>query len=96
MKVELFRANGEQVRQLTASLGISVWGPEDADIHVTLKRADHALYVCKGNGRNQTQIYRPDMLSPEEIKAKEAKEAAEKEEAARKKAEKEAEAKAAH
>jgi diguanylate cyclase (GGDEF)-like protein len=88
MAVELRDADGKPVRQLTASLGISSLMPGDERLAEILERADHALYACKGGGRNQTQIWRPDMLSPEEIKKKEQKEAEEAAAAAAKAAEK--------
>jgi predicted signal transduction protein with EAL and GGDEF domain len=84
----LHDAEGKPVRQLTASLGISSLMPGDERLAEILERADHALYACKGGGRNQTQIWRPDMLTPEEIKKKEAKEKEEAEAAAAKAAEK--------
>jgi diguanylate cyclase (GGDEF)-like protein len=86
MAVVLHDAEGKPVRQLTASLGISSLMPGDERLAEILERADHALYACKGGGRNQTQIWRPDMLTPEEIKKKEQKEREEAEEAAAKKA----------
>ncbi|HEY9723230.1 MAG TPA: diguanylate cyclase, partial [Oscillatoriaceae cyanobacterium] len=86
MQVKLTKADGEPVRQLTCSLGISTWMEGDSDVHTILKRADHALYACKASGRNQVQIWRENMLSPEALKAKEAKEREEAEMAAAKKA----------
>ena len=34
-----------------------------------LARADVALYACKAGGRNQVQIWREGMSSPEDLKA---------------------------
>ena len=41
---------------VTASVGLAQWGPGDADIEATLKRADAALYRAKAQGRNQVCI----------------------------------------
>jgi diguanylate cyclase (GGDEF)-like protein len=76
-KVELLDLEGRPVRQITASLGVSSLLPTDERVAEVLERADTALYACKAGGRNQVQVWREGMLSPEELKRKEAQEKAE-------------------
>ncbi|MEB3328128.1 MAG: diguanylate cyclase [Candidatus Sericytochromatia bacterium] len=80
-KVELLDLEGKPVRQITASLGVSSLLPTDERVAEVLERADTALYACKAGGRNQVQIWREGMLSPEELKRKEAQAQAEAERA---------------
>ncbi|MEB3221661.1 MAG: diguanylate cyclase [Candidatus Sericytochromatia bacterium] len=75
--VEMTDLEGKPVRQITASLGVSCLLPTDERVAEMLERADTALYACKAGGRNQVQIWREGMLSPEELKRKEAQEKAE-------------------
>jgi diguanylate cyclase (GGDEF)-like protein len=75
--VRLFDLEGKPVRQITASLGVSSLMPQDQRLAEILERADTALYACKASGRNQVQVWREDMLTPEELKKKEAKESGE-------------------
>jgi len=83
-KVELVDLEGKPVRQITASLGVASLTPTDQRVAELLERADTALYACKAGGRNQVQIWREGMLSPEELKRKEQKERGEAEEKSRK------------
>lgn len=46
-----------QTIKVTVSLGISEIHPDKDDYKQWLECADQALYRCKENGRNQTQIY---------------------------------------
>jgi diguanylate cyclase (GGDEF)-like protein len=83
-KVELVDLEGKPVRQITASLGVASLTPTDQRVAELLERADTALYACKAGGRNQVQIWRDGMLTPEELKRKEQKEREEAEEKSRK------------
>ena len=76
-KVELTDLEGKPIPNITASLGVSSLMPTDERVAEILERADIALYACKAGGRNQVQIWREGMLSPEELKKKAAKEAEE-------------------
>jgi diguanylate cyclase (GGDEF)-like protein len=60
--VRLTDADGNPVRQLTASLGITQALREDTKIDELLERSDIALYECKRNGRNQVKVWRPGMV----------------------------------
>ncbi|MDB5101844.1 MAG: hypothetical protein JWM80_6265 [Cyanobacteria bacterium RYN_339] len=62
--VVLKDADGNPVRQITASLGVAVLTPQDEKIDEALERADIALYECKRNGRNQVQIWHAEMAPP--------------------------------
>lgn len=46
-----------QTIKFTVSLGISQANPKAEDYKQWLEQADQALYACKENGRNQSQIY---------------------------------------
>lgn len=70
-QVELVDLEGKPVRQITASLGVAALIPTDQRVAELLERADTALYACKAGGRNQVQIWRDGMLTPEELKKKE-------------------------
>jgi diguanylate cyclase (GGDEF)-like protein len=63
-EVKLTDADGNPVRQITASLGIARLTADDEKIDEALERADIALYECKRNGRNQVQVWHPEMLPP--------------------------------
>ncbi len=76
-KVQLTDLEGKPIPNITASLGVSSLMPTDERVAEILERADIALYACKAGGRNQVQIWREGMLSPEELKKKAAKEAEE-------------------
>ena len=56
--------NKEEIQDLnvSASIGISM-SPEDGnDLHVLYKKADAALYVSKGLGKNQYQFYNDESI----------------------------------
>lgn len=42
--------------KMTVSIGISQYGPDDAEFETVLKRADNALYMAKSQGRNRLVI----------------------------------------
>lgn len=54
---QVFRYKGNHSIQLrlTASFGVSVFNKEDSDYLDIIKRADHALYMAKNNGRNRVE-----------------------------------------
>ena len=54
---QVFRYKGNPPIQLriTASFGVSVFHKEDSDYLDIIKRADHALYMAKTNGRNRVE-----------------------------------------
>lgn len=86
MAVELVDLEGKPVRQITASLGVTSLLPTDERMAELMERADMALYACKMNGRNQTQIWREGIIDQEALKKKAEKEAEERAEAEAKKA----------
>lgn len=55
-EIKLTDPEGNPLRQITASLGVSSLRPEDERIAELIERADRALYVAKTNGRNQVQV----------------------------------------
>jgi diguanylate cyclase (GGDEF)-like protein len=68
-KVKLTDLDGNPVRQLTASLGVTQALVEDGKIDQLLERADVALYECKRHGRNQVQIWRTGMVGESAVQA---------------------------
>lgn len=55
-EIQLTDPEGNPLRQITASLGVSSLRPEDDRIAELIERADRALYVAKAGGRNQVQV----------------------------------------
>ncbi|MNX04747.1 Serine/threonine-protein kinase PrkC [compost metagenome] len=55
-EIQLTDPDGNPLRQITASLGVSSLRPEDARIAELIERSDRALYVAKAGGRNQVQV----------------------------------------
>ncbi len=55
-EIQLTDPEGNPLRQITVSLGVSSLRPEDDRIAELIERADRALYVSKANGRNQVQV----------------------------------------
>lgn len=61
MKAERFRQNVEQhkfehIGNLTISIGVSRWVGAGQSIHMSIKKADDALYKAKRHGRNRCVI----------------------------------------
>ncbi len=61
--LRLTDADGQPVRQVTASVGVAELTPADKAIGDVLERADAALYSCKRGGRNQVQVWREGMTA---------------------------------
>ncbi len=55
-EIQLTDPEGNPLRQITVSLGVSLLRPEDGRIAELIERADRALYVSKASGRNQVQV----------------------------------------
>lgn len=55
-EIQLTDPEGNPLRQITVSLGVSALRPEDDRIAELIERADRALYVSKASGRNQVQV----------------------------------------
>ena len=60
-EVKLNDADGQPVRQITASLGVATFRPGDADLAAVIERADAALYAAKAAGRNQWKLWSPQL-----------------------------------
>ena len=57
--------NGNDSISLTASFGVAGYQTKDGETFDQLiSKADQALYMAKGNGRNQVVCYREDAASP--------------------------------
>ena len=52
--------DGQEVR-LTASIGIAVFSLDAHDLDALLRNADVAMYYAKENGRNNYQLYSPEL-----------------------------------
>lgn len=52
---------GDQIFQVSASLGISVWPADGKTVDDLLSNADTAMYVSKNEGRNTLRFYDKDM-----------------------------------
>ena len=48
--------------EVTISLGIAEFNDDSSSYKEVLSQADEALYISKGNGRNQVTIYQPEQL----------------------------------
>jgi len=54
VREQIMRPFEGAIRELTASLGVSAWQPQDT-VETLLHRADRALYAAKTNGRNRVE-----------------------------------------
>lgn len=52
---EVFLCNGKELR-ITCSFGVAWYTSEKDSVHSLIERADHALYLAKGNGRNRIEF----------------------------------------
>lgn len=50
--LQLYDLEGRPIRQITASIGVSQYEPDDNGFEDIIRRADEALYRCKHAGRN--------------------------------------------
>lgn len=50
--------------QVTASVGVCIYGATEATAEETLKRADEAMYRAKKNGGNQFSVWSPEPENP--------------------------------
>jgi diguanylate cyclase (GGDEF)-like protein len=57
--VPVYNLNGQQA-EVTASVGISRYPQDGADLNRLIKTADLAMYQAKTHGKNNVQFYRPD------------------------------------
>ncbi|SMP66856.1 diguanylate cyclase (GGDEF) domain-containing protein [Desulfonatronum zhilinae] len=53
----------QSFHQVTLSIGISIYPDDAKDMDTVLCNADAAMYYAKKNGRNNYQMFRPDMKS---------------------------------
>ncbi len=52
---------GDHVLAINASIGISVYPDDGADLETLIKNAETAMYEAKGHGRNQYEFFRQEM-----------------------------------
>ena len=64
LEAEAVFHEGKEIR-FSASLGVAVSGPDDNEVLKVISRADEALYVAKGAGRNRVEVSMP---KPKEVK----------------------------
>ena len=55
-KLRLIVENSAFASVVTISIGVAQVLPEDSGMESIIKRADEALYVAKGKGRNRVEI----------------------------------------
>ncbi|MFC6672184.1 putative bifunctional diguanylate cyclase/phosphodiesterase [Marinobacterium aestuariivivens] len=53
--------NGEHRNFISASIGITIYPDDAADVNTLLQHADQAMYVAKHLGRNRYHYFTPDM-----------------------------------
>ncbi|MBT9545186.1 MAG: diguanylate cyclase [Candidatus Sericytochromatia bacterium] len=55
--MQLYDLEGNPIRQITTSIGVAQYTPRDLKSEDLVRRADDALYKCKGSGRNCIHIH---------------------------------------
>lgn len=55
--MQLYDLEGEPIRQITTSIGVTEFVADDSNVDDIIKRADDALYKCKEGGRNCIHIH---------------------------------------
>ena len=61
--------NGHELR-LAVSMGVSLFPDDARDFRSLLRFADSALYLAKGEGRNNVQFYRPELTARMEMRVR--------------------------
>jgi len=56
--MQLYDLEGNPIRQITTSIGVAQYSPRDQKPEDLVRRADDALYKCKGAGRNCIHLHR--------------------------------------
>jgi diguanylate cyclase (GGDEF)-like protein len=46
----------QQKVQVTASIGVATFNPQDSNLEEVIKRADHAMFAAKNQGRNRVSV----------------------------------------
>ena len=57
VEAEPFRVDGDRSEKITISIGLAVFGKDASTARQLVQRADAALYVAKGQGRNKVVRY---------------------------------------
>lgn len=65
IEASFFNVNDVTQRFLTASIGICTYPQAAPNVEELLKRADLAMYTAKNQGKNQTVIYTPRIITRE-------------------------------
>jgi two-component system cell cycle response regulator len=55
--MQLYDLEGNPIRQITTSIGVAQYTTRDLKSEDLVRRADDALYKCKGSGRNCIHIH---------------------------------------
>jgi diguanylate cyclase (GGDEF)-like protein len=46
----------QQKVKVTASIGVATFNPKDSNLEEVIKRADHAMFTAKHQGRNRVSV----------------------------------------